>query len=203
MKKYSIDFDKLAKLTGRVNTYWFSTEHVLLGCNQSAIDMMQKHQAIKRTDVIGHKFYELFDKENKHLAEDVIQENIEVIQLNAPKQFNNVLILPDLYKIKMVTIKAPFYDDHGKIAGVFGISHYLSEVSLADIKAFKFSTRETECLIHLLKGKTMREISEILDISLKTVGTYIERLKAKLNCTTRSALISKAIELGLQEDLLN
>lgn len=203
MKKYSINFDTLAKLTGRVNTYWFNTEHVLLGCNQSLIDMMQKHQATKKTDIIGRKLSELFDNENKHLADIAIQENEEVMQLNVSKQFNNNLILPDLYKIKMITIKAPFYDEPGKIAGVFGISHYLSEVSLADIKAFKFSTRETQCLIHLLKGKTMREISEILHISLKTVGTYIERLKSKLNCSTRSALISKAIELGLQEDLLN
>jgi len=52
-------------------------------------------------------------------------------------------------------------------------------------------------------AKIMHEISEVLGISLKTVGTYIDRLKAKLNCGTKSQLISKAIELGLQEDLLN
>ncbi len=202
MKKYNIDFSQLAQLSGPVNAYWFNTEHVLLGCNSTLLDMVQKHFNLARLakkDIIGHKLHDILDKNSLHLADISIQENEEVFRSELPKQFTNILSMPSMYKIKMLTFKAPFYDQNDKLAGVFGISHYLSEVSLASIQDLKFSSRETECLTYLLTGKTMREISEILGISRKTVGTYVERLKAKLNCSTRSQLISRAIELGLQQ----
>jgi len=203
MKKFSIDLDKLASLTGRVNAYWFDTNHILLGYNRTMLEMFRKHNVTNKQELIGCSFMDLFGDENQHLAHFAIQENEEVMRKNTSIQYTNTLILPDSYKIKLLTVKAPYYTNDGKTAGVFGISHHISEFSLAGIRDLKFSNRETECLMYFLKGKTMREISEILGISLKTVGTYIDRLKAKLNCSTKSQLISKAIEIGLQEELLS
>lgn len=53
------------------------------------------------------------------------------------------------------------------------------------------SSREVECLYLLSKGHTVKEIAQILDISPRTVDTYIERLKQKLQCNFKSELIQK------------
>src|SRR5689334_4796318 len=125
MKKFSIDFDKLASLTGRVNAYWFDTRHTLLGCNQTLLDMFHKHGITDRQELIGCSFAELFDNETRYLANFAIQENEEVMRKNTSIHYANTLILPNLYKVKFLTVKAPYYDNDGKIAGVFGISHYI------------------------------------------------------------------------------
>jgi DNA-binding CsgD family transcriptional regulator len=61
---------------------------------------------------------------------------------------------------------------------------------------FKISHREQQTLFYLLRGKTAKEIGCILNISPKTVEYYIENLKNKFNCHSRSELISKGIENG-------
>ena len=59
------------------------------------------------------------------------------------------------------------------------------------------STRESECLFYLIRGKTAKEIARILDISFRTVEKHLERLKYKMNCFNRSEIIEKAISEGL------
>ncbi len=58
------------------------------------------------------------------------------------------------------------------------------------------SSRQHECLHFLIRGKTLREISKILNISPRTVEIHMEKLKLKFNCTSKSELISAAIEYG-------
>ena len=55
--------------------------------------------------------------------------------------------------------------------------------------------RENECLYHLLHGKTVKEIGNILAISPRTVDTYIVNSKMKMQVQTRSQLIEKIITL--------
>lgn len=57
------------------------------------------------------------------------------------------------------------------------------------------SQRETQCLLLLSKGKTAREIAEILKISTRTAETHIEHLKNKLMVTTKSEAIEKGLDL--------
>jgi len=57
----------------------------------------------------------------------------------------------------------------------------------------KLSTRQLECLFFILRGKTMKEIAYILDISTRTVENHIIALKGKLGCTNKSQLIEHAI----------
>jgi len=58
----------------------------------------------------------------------------------------------------------------------------------------KFSKREKICLYHLVRGKTIKEIASALYRSPKTIETHIEHMKLKLNCQTRSELITKILE---------
>jgi DNA-binding CsgD family transcriptional regulator len=58
------------------------------------------------------------------------------------------------------------------------------------------SKRQSECMFFLLRGKTAKDIAKILRLSPRTVEEYIDQIKSKLNCNTKSDLIEKAIQLG-------
>lgn len=52
------------------------------------------------------------------------------------------------------------------------------------------------CLFYLLRGKSFKEIAKLMKLSARTVESYVESIKYKFNCPSKSALIEKAISLG-------
>ncbi|MDR3503698.1 MAG: LuxR C-terminal-related transcriptional regulator [Legionella sp.] len=56
--------------------------------------------------------------------------------------------------------------------------------------------RQEECLFFLIRGKTCKEISERLVISIRTAESLVEQLKNIFICHTRSELVEKAIHNG-------
>jgi len=77
---------------------------------------------------------------------------------------------------------------------------------------FKLSTRELECLFCILRGMTAKQIGERIQLSKRTIESYIENIKNKLGCHTKSELFDLAINKGymnviptrfLQDDFLN
>jgi PAS domain S-box-containing protein len=54
--------------------------------------------------------------------------------------------------------------------------------------------REAQCLLCLAGGNSAKETGKMLDISPRTVEYFLNRLKIRFNCASRSQLISKAIE---------
>jgi DNA-binding CsgD family transcriptional regulator len=59
--------------------------------------------------------------------------------------------------------------------------------------AFKLTTREAEVLYWLAKGKTNRDIGDILGSSPATVKKHLERVYVKLGVETRTAAASVAM----------
>jgi DNA-binding CsgD family transcriptional regulator len=57
----------------------------------------------------------------------------------------------------------------------------------------RLTPRETEFLKWLAIGKTMEEISIIMNISYRTCVDYSEKLKKKFNCVSKNQIISLAI----------
>jgi DNA-binding CsgD family transcriptional regulator len=53
--------------------------------------------------------------------------------------------------------------------------------------------REAECVFHLAKGQTAKQIGKTLGLSPRTVETYLAKTKEKLKCHTVTELISKLI----------
>jgi DNA-binding CsgD family transcriptional regulator len=49
--------------------------------------------------------------------------------------------------------------------------------------------REAECVVYLLKGHTIKEVGEKLNLSARTIEFYINNIKAKLKCRTRTELL--------------
>ncbi len=56
--------------------------------------------------------------------------------------------------------------------------------------------RQEECLFYILRGKNAKTIAKILGLSFRTIEVYINELKVKFQCSCKSSLIEKAIELG-------
>lgn len=61
----------------------------------------------------------------------------------------------------------------------------------------KLTQRELQSLSCLLRGRTAAETAQTLNISPKTIESYIESVKNKLNCLTRSELFNKIFDRNL------
>ena len=60
------------------------------------------------------------------------------------------------------------------------------------------SDRQLECLCLFLRGRTAREIAEILELSVRTIEKYLESLKNRLCVESRSELFDAAYDLNYQ-----
>ncbi len=60
----------------------------------------------------------------------------------------------------------------------------------------KFTEMESVCLFYYIRGRTAKEIARILGNSPKTVESYLERIRMKINCSTRSEVLGKVISFG-------
>lgn len=56
--------------------------------------------------------------------------------------------------------------------------------------------QQEKCLFYLIRGKSAKEIAEILNISPRTVERHISLMKERLNCYSKSDLIEKALDNG-------
>lgn len=56
-----------------------------------------------------------------------------------------------------------------------------------------FTSREAETMVHLIMGKTMRSIGQVMCLSPRTIEFYINNMKAKLHCRTKAELIAKVL----------
>jgi DNA-binding CsgD family transcriptional regulator len=90
------------------------------------------------------------------------------------------------------SFKSPLLGRSGKIVGVQGISIPLDARCLIPL-----SKQQMACLKGLALGNTHKQIAHELGLSPKTVEHYLNTVKQKLNCESRSDLILQAIERGL------
>lgn len=59
------------------------------------------------------------------------------------------------------------------------------------------SAREMECIYYLLHGMTAKEIGLQLELSTRTVESYLESIKIKLGCRNKTQLIIVLTKLFL------
>ena len=63
------------------------------------------------------------------------------------------------------------------------------------LRQLALTPRETEVLSWVAKGKTNRDIADILGMSPRTVNKHLEHIFEKLGVETRSAATAKASQL--------
>lgn len=77
------------------------------------------------------------------------------------------------------------------------IQDYLKKDEEIHDKSPELSERESEILKLIAEGKSTREISDLLFISIKTVGTHKQHILEKLKLKSTAGLIKYAIKKGI------
>lgn len=76
-----------------------------------------------------------------------------------------------------------------KKAGVVGIRSLVAYGLGSKYGSTYFTKREAECMVLLLRGKTIGSVANILKLSPRTVEYYIKNMKSKLGCRTKFELV--------------
>ena len=61
----------------------------------------------------------------------------------------------------------------------------------------ELSQREMECLFYTLSGRSAKETAAILGLSIRTIEHYLENLKLKLDCSSKTQLRHKLVPGGI------
>lgn len=98
-----------------------------IGCNSA----FEKFVGMKESEIIGKNDQEIFGAElgNSHYEDDK-----EVLRARKSGIREEWVTYPDDTKVLLHTLKAPFYDDKGKLLGLFGISRDMTEIHNAQEK---------------------------------------------------------------------
>lgn len=80
---------------------------------------------------------------------------------------------------------------------------FINELSIQNyhlegkLKGIILTDREFECVKQLAKGKTAKNIAQHLALSPRTIEGYINKIKIKINCQTKSEMISLLVDHGI------
>jgi DNA-binding response OmpR family regulator/DNA-binding CsgD family transcriptional regulator len=98
-------------------------------------------------------------------------------------------------------LKAEFLCSNGSEEFLFRLAPAEGDAGEARlIREFELTGREAEVTIWTARGKSNREISEILGISPRTVNKHLERIFMKLGVENRAAATSVVMRLMLGDD---
>jgi len=202
--------------------YWKDRDGIYLDCN----NYLKKTEGKSAGPVKGGTDHLAFPK---MIADQIRNNDVEVMNRNCVIVRQEDLILPSGKKLVMVSSKKPFIDENGNVSGVLGISvditRLLSNFQLSELlkinqnsakknkktllslsgkwSGTNLTFRQAECAYYLSRGKTNNEIASILHISHRTVEDYIKQLKVKLGCFKKSTLIERVISDGILSDIIN
>src|SRR5262249_52667245 len=136
-------------------------------------------------------------------AKTYIVEDENVFVDGVTKQFHDTAtVLKN--KLYFHVIKIPVFEKN-KLTGLLGIAYYSKEKEANPLfklqslshplqtKPSLLSTKERRCLYYLIKGKSAREIALALGLSKRTIEHHLENIKFKMNVTSKSELIEKAM----------
>lgn len=198
-----------------MNIYFLNTESIIQNINEKAV-ITCGFPSIKST--IGKTVHIAAKKE---IANFVIKQDFEVVQKNKMIINEQHFVRSDNLDFPAIGIRYPIYENNKIIGilsiaiilnnahasslsqslslltntGLLGNSQHTQIVSLPGniIDHVYLSQRESQCLYHLIRGKTAKVTAKILGLSPRTVEHYIDNIKVKLCVSSKSELIDKVI----------
>jgi DNA-binding CsgD family transcriptional regulator len=202
------------QLPGNIGWKDITLKH--LGCNQNLATALR----LKKSDaIIGLDDSELPD----HNPESTLfhkKNDLLAIQGNTIKGLHRAA--SPYNESYFFFVKKPIYDNLNQIAGLIyhcnvinlppslnellrlnydsnaNHSHYIFGLSE---NIFNLSHRELECLFLILRGKSAKQTGEIMSLSKRTIESYIENIKNKFGCESKSDLITIAIDHGYMRNI--
>jgi DNA-binding CsgD family transcriptional regulator len=149
-------------------------------------------------DIAGLNDYDICSEETAYTLQETDRTLLSLrksIQLIEEGTFQNK------YHLTAQTFKFPIIAKNGELLGLFGISQDITALKKLESHPFhkmqksRLSKQESYCLFYYTIGKSCREISLHLNISSRTVESYLENIKNKLICHSKSELIEKSLIL--------
>jgi len=217
--RFAIDMESMLSLPATV--FWKDIQGVFLGCNDAMAELASlssRHAVVGFTDVelIGEKAAMQFVNNDREVIKSgrtlVFDEYyrdgkgvlIKGISTKAPL-FDLQGNLVGLWGVSF--LETVLDDAHNKLApitfdGRSGYHNALSQTRQLTNRHVKtksdpieaLSTREKQCLQLVAKGLSAKAIGEELELSKRTVETYIDNVKSKLGCINKTELVVAAIK---------
>lgn len=204
----SIHFEDLLNL--QCHVYWKDKDGVYKGYNNA----FKSFGYNSPNDVIGKKDSDIFSPQ---IASTYIKNDAQIFLTKSSMIFREPGILKGNFNIIFLSHKMPLYDANHNINGLLGLSFIQDNIpQILQIKCLSCpqfsdiclscnkrdtihcplpSDKEKECLEYLCQGLTLKMIAKKLNISPKTVETYIERAKVKFGCHNKAQLILAYLRL--------
>lgn len=134
-------------------------------------------------------------------AKDFRQEDLNLIQNDIP--ISSVAHLDYAEgQFSCIYHKWLIHDDNGLPQAIvvfnqpFEFRNRAAAKSHGESNYFKLSKQQLKCLKLLLRGNTYHRISQELSLSPRTVESYINEIKVKMNCHKKSQIIETALKFG-------
>ncbi len=176
------------------------------------------HGFKSRISVSGKSLYEMPCK-IVEFADQFKNENLTVLKTKKRHDFLTIGKFNDDYLKIFLATKMPLYDKKKNLIGTHGYAYDLTHFSekiislitstnssalplfgeytlTKPVDKIELTPSENKCLFYLIRGKTAKQTAALVKLSFRTVEHYIESLRLKFNCLTKSDLITKAIILG-------
>lgn len=114
--------------------------------------------------------------------------------------------------VKEVLTKSEQSDDMEDVLSVRHVSHDTPDISdeggggavrellpkrryvLDDKHTLYLTYREAQCMLLFIHGKTVLKVAQYLALSPRTVEYYLNNMKSKFNCRTKSELIEQILQ---------
>lgn len=215
---YNIDIEKMLWWPG--NVYWKNLDGIYLGCNDRQADVAG---FTSRQEWAGQTIFEnLPSFVPKKVAKQIDKTDNLIMQSGVGRCLTEVGPTYDEAAGFYLSTKFPLRNKSGKIVGLFGLSTEIVDGNLEGAQgmlanaglplndvvmqrshfnpskkqrvADLLSKREVECIYYLVRGMTARQIGKVLDLSHRTIEFYLERIKTKLGCKTKSELIARTLD---------
>ncbi len=174
-------------------------------------------------EILGKSYYQ-FKGISTSVAETFIDEDKLLLKKNKPLRYLSYHEYSDGKWHLLLGDKSCILDNENQVVGIFSQAKDITHDRLIDFSRFMFdqhekyekkpknsgfdyiisqdddigglSKKEMVVLFYFLRGKSAREIANIICRSEKTINFHLETIKDKFNVNSKSALIEKSIYNG-------
>lgn len=143
-------------------------------------DNLQVIEFLSRNVDILYHFILYFKDRAGYLLKNAHKYKLSLNTIRVP--YHDLLLAREGFNNSMLERKKEFLRETQIYRYIFGEKEHPKA---------KLSKREIDCVLHLLDNKTAEETAALMDISRRTVESYLENIKIKLNCTNKVELYRK------------
>lgn len=187
---FSISVEALLNLPCSV--FWKDINGAYLGCNDFGAITLGYNNG---NEMLGKTDFELLPR---NIAKTFRENDVTVFNEKKPIFVPEAGVLKNNFSVVFLSYKMPLYGQDHVLIGIAGIAfiHHAHGIHSTEIKnsteinCATLSPKERLCLQYLCQGMTLKMIAKQLNISPRTVETYLERSKIKTNSQNKAQLMS-------------